>query len=268
MTRAFAGLLLASAAAAAPCDILAASAPCVGAFSTLRALFSAYAGDLYTIQRASDNATLPIGLLRPGGWVNTSGQDAFCAGSSCVIYRILDQSNHSNDLLPAPPGGTGRHFDHGVNASRLPVTLPDGSRGFGALFESGKYGVNQGYRIDVTNGVAQGNNAETIYMVTSGSQPEFFDNHCCMDFGNAEKNNLDTGEGSMEAVCVLCGEREEASACACSPPLPTGILGPITRRVRGGAAAAWARGRGSWLTSRAACGPAPTARARTTRRCR
>ena len=41
------------------------------------------------------------------------------------------------------------------------------------------------------------NEAETIYMVTSGEQ---YNNGCCFDFGNAEQNNLDTGEGSMECV--------------------------------------------------------------------
>jgi len=65
--------------------------------------------------------------------------------------------------------------DNGVNATALPVGLPDGSRGFGLLFESG---ANQGYRIDITNGVARGNEAETIYMVTSST---VFNYKCCFD---------------------------------------------------------------------------------------
>jgi hypothetical protein len=55
-----------------------------------------------------------------------------------------------------------------------------------------------GYRIDNTSGVAQGNDPETIYMVTSGP----YNSGCCFDFGNAESNNHDTGAGSMESVYV------------------------------------------------------------------
>jgi hypothetical protein len=49
--------------------------------------------------------------------------------------------------------------------------------------------------------VALGNEAETIYMVSSGL-PQYVSHQCCFDFGNAEANNLDTGEGSMECVYV------------------------------------------------------------------
>jgi hypothetical protein len=59
--------------------------------------------------------------------------------------------------------------------------------------------MNQGYRIDVTQMTARGNEAETIYMVTSGL-PGYTNAKCCFDFGQGEANNLDTGEGSMEAV--------------------------------------------------------------------
>jgi hypothetical protein len=230
--------LLAAAAArgvaAFPCDIYAKTpgAPCVAAFSLVRALYSDYAGVLYTVRRASDNTTAPVGVLSPGGYANSSAQDAFCAGTSCQIFHIIDQSAYGNNMAPAPPGGTGRHLDSGVNASALPVRLPSGQRAYGALFLSG---LNQGYRLDLTNSVAVGNEAETIYMVSSGL-PQYVDNHCCFEcvragarararalgaahaslsdppppqhtraqcsFGNAESNNLDTGEGSMEAVYI------------------------------------------------------------------
>lgn len=180
-----------------PCDIYtSAGTPCVGAFSLLRAMYSSYNGPLYTVRRATDNTTFPVGLLKPGGYANSSAQDTFCAGTSCEVWHIIDQSPYGNDLAPAPPGGSARHVDHGVNASALPVTLPDGSRAYGAYFESG---LNEGYRRDITNMVAIGNEAETIYMVTSGL-PEYYNDKCCFDWGNAEANNLDTGEGSMEAV--------------------------------------------------------------------
>ena len=200
----------AASCAAAPllCDIYdAAGTPCVGAFSLVRALYSAYAGPLYVVRRASDNTTRAVPLKSAGGFPDTTVQDAFCAGTDCAIWRIFDQSTYNNDLTVAPPGGAARHVDNGVNASAMPLTLPDGTRGYGALFI---HGANQGYRIDITNNVAIGNEAETIYMVTSG---ETYNADCCFDFGNAEANNLDTGEGSME--CVYFGSYNATSKGWC-----------------------------------------------------
>lgn len=160
-----------------PCDLYAAAGtPCVGAFSLIRALSATYDGALYYVRRASDNTTTPVPVSTRGGVVNSGVQDAFCAGTDCAVWRIVDQSAFNNDLGIAPPGGASRHVDHGVNASALPVRLPDGSRGYGALFVSG---ANQGYRIDITNGVAVNNEAETLLMVTSGAT---FNDHCCFDF--------------------------------------------------------------------------------------
>ena len=67
---------LAAAASAAPCDILP---NCVAAHSLLRALYDDYSGPLYRVQRVADNASLDIGLLAPGGTVNATAQDVFCA---------------------------------------------------------------------------------------------------------------------------------------------------------------------------------------------
>src|SRR5690242_17592639 len=64
-------------AASGPCDIFAAGGtPCVAAHSTTRALFASYNGPLYQVRRASDNATLNIGPLSPGGVANAAAQDS------------------------------------------------------------------------------------------------------------------------------------------------------------------------------------------------
>ncbi|HEY0757429.1 MAG TPA: arabinofuranosidase catalytic domain-containing protein [Ktedonobacteraceae bacterium] len=73
-----------------PCDIYASGGtPCVAAHSTVRALFSAYNGNLYQVRRSSDNTNLKIGVLSAGGYVNAAGQDTFCAGTTCVITIIF-----------------------------------------------------------------------------------------------------------------------------------------------------------------------------------
>ncbi len=143
--------VFAGAAVSLPCDIYAAAGtPCVGAFSLLRSLRADYSGPLYYVRRATDNTTAAV-PLSASGLVNASVQEEFCAGTSCVVWRIVDQSLYNNDLTTAPPGGSARHVDNGVNASALPVHMPDGSRAYGALFV---HGANQGYRIDITNNVA------------------------------------------------------------------------------------------------------------------
>lgn len=182
------------AAAEGPCDIYDAAkedTPCVAAHSTVRALYTHYVGPLYQVHRKSDNSSKDIPVLSPGGYADSKTQDQFCAGTDCVIWRIYDQTSYNNHLDIAPPGGNHRAEDRPVNASRDRVMV-GGHAVYSAYFEGG-----MGYRIDQTHGVATGDQAETLYMVTSGTH---YNNRCCFDYGNAETNNDDDGAGTMEAV--------------------------------------------------------------------
>jgi hypothetical protein len=81
-----------------PCDIYqAGNTPCAAAHSTVRALYSSYSGSLYQVQRASDKTTkdIPVGSA---GYADTSVQDSFCAGTTCTIPVIYDQSPNGNHL--------------------------------------------------------------------------------------------------------------------------------------------------------------------------
>jgi hypothetical protein len=180
-----------SQAATGPCDIYgAAGNSCVAAHSTTRALFGTYGGNLYQVRRASDNATTNIGVVAAGGLANAGAQDSFCANTTCVITIIYDQTSRHNDLTPAPPGGVGGQ-DNPVPADALPVTA-GGRVVYGASFS----GV-MGYRDNSTSGIATGSQPEGMYMVASGTH---FNSGCCFDYGNAETNNLDNGNGHMDAV--------------------------------------------------------------------
>jgi hypothetical protein len=180
-------------ASAAPCDIFAlGGTPCVAAYSVVRAMFDAYTGPLYQVNRSSDGETYNVSVLSPGGYANSAVQDAFCASTSCSILRIFDQTTLNNHLDLAPAGGAAPHPDGPACASCYPITV-NGHKVYSVRIEKG-----MGYRIDNTSGVAQGNDPETIYMVTSGP----YNSGCCFDFGNAESNNHDTGAGSMESVYV------------------------------------------------------------------
>src|SRR5206468_4314453 len=82
-----------------PCDIYAAGGtPCVAAHSTTRALYHSYDGPLYQVTRLSDGAVRNIGVAYRGGYADAAAQDAFCAGTTCFISKLYDQSPRHNDL--------------------------------------------------------------------------------------------------------------------------------------------------------------------------
>jgi non-reducing end alpha-L-arabinofuranosidase len=179
------------AAASLPCDIhAAAGTPCVAAHSTVRALYAAYDGPLYQVRRSSDGSTTDISPLAAGGYANAATQTSFCAGTYCTITEIFDQSGHSNNLTIEGPGGHGGQ-DVGANADALPV-LAGGHLVYGLYVAPGV-----GYRNDSTSGVATGSQAQGEYMVAAGTH---VNSDCCFDYGNAETNNDDNGNGHMDAI--------------------------------------------------------------------
>ncbi len=182
----------ASAAGTGPCDIYASGGtPCVAAHSTTRALFGAYNGRLYQVRRSSDGATTDIATLSAGGFANSAAQDSFCANTSCVITIIYDQSGRGNNLTQAPAGGAAGGPDNLADAKALPV-MAGGHKVYGVFVAPGT-----GYRDDATNGIATGSQAQGEYMVAAGNH---VNSGCCFDYGNAESNARDNGNGHMGAV--------------------------------------------------------------------
>ncbi|MFE9610838.1 arabinofuranosidase catalytic domain-containing protein [Streptomyces sp. NPDC006012] len=205
------GLLLgvtgpANAADSLPCDVYGnAGTPCVGAFSTVRALYASYDGSLYQVTRVQDGAKLDIGLLAPGGYADAGAQNAFCTGAACRISEIYDQSPRHNDL-PVAGAGTAGAADIGAPANALHVTV-NGHSAYGVYIAPG-----MGYRHPVGSGVATDGQPEGMYMVTSGTH---VDRDCCFDFGNVEAVANDTGAGHMDALNM-------STIPACSPCTGTG----------------------------------------------
>jgi hypothetical protein len=187
---------ISQAAGTGPCDIYASGGtPCVAAHSTTRALFGGYSGRLYQVRRASDNRTTDIGTLSAGDFANAAAQDSFCAGTTCLITIIYDQSGRGNHLTQAPPGGFSGPapggFDNLANASALPITA-GGHKVYGVFVAPGT-----GYRNNATSGIATGSGAQGVYMVAAGGH---VNSGCCFDYGNAETNSRDNGNGHMGAV--------------------------------------------------------------------
>ncbi len=184
-----------------PCDIYAAAGnPCVAAHSSTRALYAAYNGPLYQVMRQSDGKTLDIGVVQasagdPGGYADAAAQDSFCANTYCWITKLYDQSGNGNHLVQAPRGGFGGPSMGGFNnlpiADMAPVTLM-GHKVYGIFIAPG-----MGLRWNDAKGTAVDDQAEGQYWVINGHH---YNNGCCYDYGNAETDSRDDGDGTMETT--------------------------------------------------------------------
>jgi non-reducing end alpha-L-arabinofuranosidase len=194
----------ARAATAEPCDIYASGGtPCEAAYSTTRALFEAYDGPLYQVQRASDATYLNVGLESAGGVVNVAPENSFCAGTTCTITELYDQTSNGNNMPISPgtscagcsggnagpgPGGA----DIGAPAEALPVYV-GGQPAYGIEFD--KFGT--GYRDNTAKNLPTGAQPDGLYAVMSSN---ITSNQCCFDFGQGETNDSDDGNATMNAI--------------------------------------------------------------------
>ncbi len=184
-----------------PCDIYgAAGDPCAAAHSTTRALYAAYRGPLYQVMRQSDGKLLNIGVVAPtasdaGGYADAAAQDSFCANTICWITRIYDQSPNHNDLFQAPRGAFSGPAMGGFNnlpiADMAPVTIM-GHKVYGVYIAPG-----MGLRKNNPKQTAVDDQAEGQYWVIDGHH---FNSGCCFDYGNAEIDSKDDGNGTMETA--------------------------------------------------------------------
>ena len=184
-----------------PCDIYAAAGcSCVAAHSTTRALYASYNGPLYQVMRQSDGMTSDIGVVQPsesdpGGYADAAAQDAFCANTYCWITKIYDQSGHGNHLIQAPRGGFSGPAMGGFNnlpvADWAPITIM-GHKTYGVFIAPG-----MGLRWNDAKGTAVDDQAEGQYWVVNGHH---YNSGCCFDYGNAETDSRDDGNGTMETT--------------------------------------------------------------------
>ncbi|MGO8676744.1 MAG: arabinofuranosidase catalytic domain-containing protein [Limisphaerales bacterium] len=184
-----------------PGDIYAAAGcPLVAAHSTTRALYASYNGPLYQVMRQSDGKTLDIGVVQPsandaGGYADAVAQDAFCSNTYCWITTIYDQSGKGNHLVQAPRGGFSGPATGGFNnlplADMAPITIM-GHKAYGVFIAPG-----MGLRWDDAHGTAVDDQAEGQYWVVNG---QHYNSGCCFDYGNAETDSRDDGNGTMETT--------------------------------------------------------------------
>jgi hypothetical protein len=175
-----------------PCDTYdAGGTPCVDAYSTTRTLYSAYNGPMYQVQRASDEQTSDIYPVAVGGLADAAAQNSFCAGTTCTITKLYDESPDWDDLTVSQGGGAAHSPDHPAYAAALPVQL--GTQGVWGLDVTPGVGYrDNGAQLTATQGEPEG-----MYMVASGTN---VNSGCCFDFGNAETDANDNSAGHMDAV--------------------------------------------------------------------
>ena len=182
-----------------PCDIYqAAKTPCVAANSTVRALYASYSGNLYQVRRTSDKSTKDIPVLAPGGFADSSAQEAFCpSGTACTISIIYDQSPQANHLVVS---GKATWLANGATeADAAGAKIKVGGHTVYGIHAVG-CGTNcfvGGYRNNNAKGLAKNDDPESMYWVVDAKK---YNNWCCFDYGNAETNNIDDGSATMETL--------------------------------------------------------------------
>jgi non-reducing end alpha-L-arabinofuranosidase len=178
-----------------PCDIYgAANTPCVAAHSVVRALYGGYDKPLYQVRR-TDNTTKDILPLVPGGIADTGPEDTFCAGSTCVLTVVYDQSGKGNDLwyqgseqVPASKSSSA------AKATADPVTVA-GHKVYSLYISPGNCYWHDGSK----SGMATGSQPEGMYMVTSARHTN---SGCCFDYGNSETTRSADVGGAMDAINI------------------------------------------------------------------
>ncbi len=188
------------------CGILAASnQPCVAAHSTVRVIYPDYRGPLYRLCKGpfvagpdscANGASTDIGSVN--GYADAAAQQTFCREDICSISVVYDQTPNGNHLMPAPSGGERPTPDNPADATALPLTA-GGHPVYGLAIQPG-IGYRSGCAgcgVPVAKGMAVGDQPETIYMVTSQNG---LNNGCCFDYGNAETDTHDDGNGAAESL--------------------------------------------------------------------
>ena len=174
-----------------PCDIYEAaspSAPCVGAYSTIRRIRAAYTGPLFQVRSGSNAMNTGSGgethdIAQTDGYALQSTVDAACGSGTCTVSLIYDQSGRENHLKVAKRGLTNGGMYAGMDDFETVINVAQAK-----IKVSGKdvyslyMAARQGYRQTVEgDGVPLGRESQGLYMLADGTHTG---DACCWDFGN------------------------------------------------------------------------------------
>ena len=224
---------------------------------------------LYRVDR-NDGRMQNIFPLTEGGFANKTAQETFCGAGDCVIAKVYDQSPEGNHLsqriscvpgqgcvyhqmvrIPAPHDHMterGQAAPHSiprsqVNASKHKIAVQGGVEVYGMWFDPG-----YGYNVDITTGVAKGNEPESIYAVMSGTH---YNNRCC--FGETGSMCI-LLTFSLRPFCTSQTTEIRRTTSLCPGQAGLGPWKPSTLEMQGGIKiGASATALGSEQTWRRAC---------------
>jgi len=176
-----------------PCDIYGeANTPCVAAHSVVRALYGAYNGKLYQVRR-SDNSTKDILPFAAGGVADTGPEDTFCAGSTCVLTVVYDQTGKGNDLWYQGSDQVPASKSSSPAKATSDSAMVNGHKIYSVYINAGNCYWHDGSK----SGMPTGAQPEGMYMVTSSRHAN---SGCCFDYGNSETDRSADGEGAMDSI--------------------------------------------------------------------
>jgi hypothetical protein len=117
------------------------------------------------------------------GYADTDTQDAFCAGTTCTVSILYDQSGNKNDLERGAMGVSGNGTRSGFDDYESIATKGQVTAG-GHKVYSLYMNQYEGYRTPlnvVGKSIPTGNNDEGIYELVDGTR---VGGACCWDFGD------------------------------------------------------------------------------------
>lgn len=188
-----------------PGDIAkAAGTPFVAAHAMTRALFASYTGPLFKALRDSDKQEKDIGTVPSTKLVDMTLLDSFCAGTTCKVTTLYDQSGNGNDMwrgdvatnAPMDNGEAPRlceliaiEYQQLSNGSKLPIAVETG-----AMWKSKAQCLRNR---DKTKNMPVNASPQTTYAIFHSM---YVNGNCCFNYGNTGKRIHYTGPGTLSAL--------------------------------------------------------------------
>ena len=179
----------------------AAGTPFVAAHAMTRALFAGYSGPLFKALRVSDKQEKDIGTVAATGLVDLSALSTFCAGTSCKVTTLYDQSGNGNDMWRADDPSTNQpgtvkpcdlmdiQYWQMSDGTKVPVAVESG-----AMWKSTAQCLRNR---DKTKNMPTGAKAQTEYAIFHG---QYLNNNCCFNYGNTGNAVHYSGPGTLSSL--------------------------------------------------------------------
>jgi len=179
----------------------AAGTPFVAAHAMTRALFASYAGPLFKALRVSDSQEQDIGTVSSTGLVDTAALSSFCAGSSCKVTTLYDQSGNGNDMWRADDPNTNQpgtvkpcdlmdiQYWQLSDGTELPIAVETGP-----MWKDKSQCLRNREK---TKSMPVGATPQTEYAIFHA---QYLNNNCCFNYGNTGNAIHYSGPGTLSAL--------------------------------------------------------------------